>query len=100
MCLPLRGYDTARGHADNPDSAPQPILSTFDPAKTTIAIVGVEVSRAGEGTGKAAERRASKIMRGDAFEMTMTLAAGRRDATIRTCDLGVDYVRFNSDYSS
>ena len=74
--------------------------ATFDPSKTTIAIDGVEVSRAGEGTGRAAERRASKIMRGDAFEITMTLGAGTHDATIRTCDLGVDYVRFNSDYSS
>jgi N-acetylglutamate synthase/N-acetylornithine aminotransferase len=39
-------------------------------------------------------------MRRDAFEITMTLGAGRHDATIRTCDLGVDYVRFNSGYSS
>ena len=39
-------------------------------------------------------------MRGKEFEIAMTLGAGKHEATILTCDLGVDYVKFNSDYSS
>jgi len=74
--------------------------ASFDPARTTIAIGGVTVAKGGLGTGKVAERRASRAMRGKDFDITMTLGAGKHAATILTCDLGVDYVRFNSDYSS
>ncbi len=74
--------------------------ASFDPARTTIEIGGIVVAKAGETTGKAAERRASKAMRGKEFDIAMTLGAGQHAATILTCDLGVDYVRFNSDYSS
>ena len=74
--------------------------ASFDQLRTTIAIGGVMVAKAGESTGKAAERKANKIMRGKEFEIMMTLGAGKHEATVTTCDLGIAYVKFNSDYSS
>jgi glutamate N-acetyltransferase / amino-acid N-acetyltransferase len=71
-----------------------------EPARTVVSIGGTVVARAGESAGKAAERRARRSTQKREFEIVVDLAAGRHEAAILTCDLGVDYVRFNSDYSS
>jgi len=34
------------------------------------------------------------------FTIDIDLGEGRERAAILTCDLGVDYVKFNSEYSS
>jgi N-acetylglutamate synthase/N-acetylornithine aminotransferase len=39
-------------------------------------------------------------MLGREFAIDVDLGAGRHAATIVGCDLGTDYVRFNSEYSS
>jgi glutamate N-acetyltransferase/amino-acid N-acetyltransferase len=72
----------------------------FRPERLAIAIGGVVVARAAEGTGEGAERRARRAMQGKDFTIDIDLGEGRERAEILTCDLGVDYVRFNSDYSS
>jgi glutamate N-acetyltransferase/amino-acid N-acetyltransferase len=72
----------------------------FRQERLVIAIGGVVVERAAEGTGKAAERRARRAMRGKDFTIDIDLGEGSERAEILTCDLGVDYVRFNSEYSS
>jgi glutamate N-acetyltransferase / amino-acid N-acetyltransferase len=74
--------------------------AVFRAERTAIRIGGIVVSRAGEGTGKGAERRARRAMLGREFAVDVELGAGRYAATILTCDLGTDYVRFNSEYSS
>ena len=72
----------------------------FRPEQTEIRIGGVVVSRRAAGAGKAAERRARRAMQGRELEIVVDLGAGGEEAAILTCDLGVDYVRFNSDYTS
>jgi glutamate N-acetyltransferase / amino-acid N-acetyltransferase len=72
----------------------------FRPERTVIAIGGVVVARAAEGTGKTAERRARRAMQRKDFTIDIDLGEGRERAAILTCDLGVDYVKFNSEYSS
>lgn len=72
----------------------------FRPERTVIAIGGVVVARAAEGTGKTAERRARRAMQREDFTIDIDLGEGRERAAILTCDLGVDYVKFNSEYSS
>jgi glutamate N-acetyltransferase/amino-acid N-acetyltransferase len=72
----------------------------FRPERTTIAIGGIVVARKAEGAGQAAERRARRAMQRTEFTIEVALDAGRESASILTCDLGVDYVRFNSAYSS
>jgi glutamate N-acetyltransferase / amino-acid N-acetyltransferase len=72
----------------------------FRPERTTIAIGGIVVARKAEGAGRAAERRARRAMQRTEFTIEVDLDAGRESASILTCDLGLDYVRFNSDYSS
>jgi len=72
----------------------------FRPERTTIRIGGVVVARKAEGTGTGAERRARRAMQRPEFEIDCDLGAGRNRASILTCDLGVKYVKFNSDYSS
>jgi glutamate N-acetyltransferase/amino-acid N-acetyltransferase len=74
--------------------------AVFRPERTVVRIGGVVVARAGEGTGKGAERRARRAMQGREFAIDVELGAGRHEAAILTCDLGTDYVRFNSEYSS
>ena len=72
----------------------------FRPERTVIAIGGVVVARAAEGTGKTAERHARRAMQRKDFTIDIDLGEGREQAAILTCDLGVDYVKFNSEYSS
>jgi glutamate N-acetyltransferase/amino-acid N-acetyltransferase len=72
----------------------------FRPERTVVRIGGVIVSRAAAGVGRTAERRARRAMLGREFAIDVDLGAGRHEATIVACDLGTDYVRFNSEYSS
>jgi len=74
--------------------------ASFRPERTIIRIGGIAVARAGRPTGKAAERRARAVMKGREFTIEVDLGAGRDRASVLTCDLGVDYVKFNSAYTS
>jgi glutamate N-acetyltransferase/amino-acid N-acetyltransferase len=72
----------------------------FRPERTIIRIGGIVVARAGRPTGKAFERRARAVMKGREFTIDLELGAGRERGSVLTCDLGVDYVKFNSAYTS
>jgi glutamate N-acetyltransferase/amino-acid N-acetyltransferase len=72
----------------------------FRPERVKIRIGGALVAERSTGTGKGAEHRARRAMLGEEFAIEIDLGAGRHAATILTSDLGVDYVRFNSEYSS
>jgi glutamate N-acetyltransferase/amino-acid N-acetyltransferase len=72
----------------------------FRPERTIIRIGGIVVARAGRPTGETAERRARAAMKGREFTIEVELGAGRDRASMLTCDLGVDYVKFNSAYTS
>ncbi len=72
----------------------------FRAEDTVIRVGGVVVSRKGEGAGAAAEKRAHRAMLARELEIEADLGAGREESAILTCDLGVEYVKFNSEYSS
>jgi glutamate N-acetyltransferase/amino-acid N-acetyltransferase len=72
----------------------------FRPERTIIRIGGVVVARGGRPTGKTSERKARVAMKGREFTIDLDLGAGRDRASMLTCDLGVDYVKFNSAYTS
>jgi glutamate N-acetyltransferase/amino-acid N-acetyltransferase len=74
--------------------------ANFRPERTIIRIGGIVVARAARPSGKAAERRARAVMKGREFTIEVDLGAGRDRASMLTCDLGVDYVKFNSAYTS
>ena len=54
----------------------------------------------GRWLGVAAEAAARRVMRGDAWEMTIDLGAGRGTWEVLTGDLTEDYIRINADYRS
>ncbi|MGH7855827.1 MAG: bifunctional ornithine acetyltransferase/N-acetylglutamate synthase, partial [Candidatus Binatia bacterium] len=70
------------------------------PERMEVRIGGVRVARGDAPAGKAAERRARRVMKGREFAVDVDLGLGRHEASVLTCDLGVEYVRFNSEYSS
>jgi glutamate N-acetyltransferase/amino-acid N-acetyltransferase len=72
----------------------------FRPERTVSRVGGVVVSRAGDPAGEAATRKARRAMAAAEFEIAVELGAGRGQAMMLTCDLGVDYVKFNSAYTS
>ncbi len=60
----------------------------------------VSLLKLGRWLGLAAEGAARRVMRGDAWEMTIDLGAGRGTAEVLTGDLTEEYIRINADYRS
>lgn len=73
---------------------------SFDPEKVTLTINDTLIYEAGMPVGYD-EKHVSESMR-DSFEVRLELAFGEGDASIRfwASDLTVEYVNFNSDYST
>ena len=74
--------------------------SSLRAERSEIRIGGVTVMRKGISTGKAAEARARRAMRREAFSIEIDLGVGKSGAVMWTSDLNARYVRFNSEYSS
>lgn len=72
----------------------------FDQNLVAIDVDDVSLVRNGSIVSDEAGRMARKVMRGDAFKLTVTLGRGEGTATVVTTDLGEAYVRFNSAYTS
>ncbi len=70
----------------------------FDPEAVRLSIGDVVIAEKGRGTGKEAEKRASAIMAGAEFAITLETGSGRGSATIYTCDFSDEYVHINADY--
>ena len=68
--------------------------------RLVISIGDVVVARAAMPVGAAAERRARRAMKRPEFAVRIDLGLGRGEHAVLTCDLGMNYVRFNSEYSS
>ncbi len=73
---------------------------SLSPEKITLDVGAVPVVRRGVGLGKAAERRAQRVMRKGEFSVTVDLHRGSGEAVIWTCDLTERYVRINTSYRS
>lgn len=72
----------------------------FDLDKVQLAIGGVPVFKKGSGLGPEAEANAREQMRAPEYTIRLQLGAGSAQAHYLLCDIGSEYVRFNSSYSS
>ncbi len=72
----------------------------FHPDRVSIAFDEVVVAEQGMGTGAEAEREAARVMRRDAFTLTVHLHDGTESAEVQTCDFSKEYIAINADYRS
>lgn len=68
----------------------------LDLDRLRIAVAGVPLAERGVRTGREAE--ATAAMAGDEVEISVDLGVGTETWEFLTCDMTVDYVRFNADY--
>ena len=68
--------------------------------KLDISIGDVPIGRNGISTGVAQEKQAAAVMRAPEFSLTIDLHLGRGESHVVTSDLSLEYVRFNSAYST
>ncbi len=72
---------------------------SFDPREVTVRCAGTTVCRAG--VGVPFDRAAvADAMRADEITIEIDLGGGDAHATVLTCDLSPDYVRFNAEYTT
>jgi glutamate N-acetyltransferase/amino-acid N-acetyltransferase len=72
----------------------------IDPERIDVFFDEVQMVRAGQGCGQAAEDRVTEVLRKAEFTVTIDLHLGSGSADMLTCDFSVDYVRINADYRS
>lgn len=72
----------------------------FDADKLEVDIDDVVLARTGTLVSEEAQRMARKVMRKDAFTLTVRVGGGSGTATVVTSDLTESYVRFNTAYTS
>lgn len=68
--------------------------------KLDIYIGDVPIGRKGISTGAVQEKEAATVMRESEFSLTIDLHLGRGTSHVITSDLSIEYVRFNSAYST
>ncbi len=72
----------------------------FHPDRVSIAFDEVVMAEQGMGAGPEAEREAARVMRKDAFTLTVHLNDGTESAEVQTCDFSKEYITINADYRS
>jgi glutamate N-acetyltransferase/amino-acid N-acetyltransferase len=72
----------------------------IDPERIDVLFDGVQMVKAGQGCGQAAEDQVTAVMRRPEFTVTIDLHLGAGAGSMLTCDFSVDYVRINADYRS
>lgn len=72
----------------------------FEPQKVDVYLDGVQVVRRGQEIVGRVERRAAAVVRQPEFTLAIHLHAGNAVAYRFTSDLSLDYVRFNSAYTT
>jgi glutamate N-acetyltransferase/amino-acid N-acetyltransferase len=72
----------------------------LDPERIDVRFDGVQMVKAGQGCGQAAEDQVTAVMRRPEFTVTIDLHMGAGADSMLTCDFSVDYVRINADYRS
>jgi glutamate N-acetyltransferase/amino-acid N-acetyltransferase len=70
------------------------------PETIDVSFDNVLLVRNTEYCGRESEAAATEVLKKDAFTVTIDLKLGDRSATVRTCDLSIDYVKINADYRS
>ncbi len=72
----------------------------FVPDKVSIYFDDVQMVKDGVSLGREAEKECTKILRQQAFTVTVDLQDGLEVAEVFTCDFSLDYVKINADYRS
>lgn len=70
----------------------------INPETIDIFVDSVPLVRNAQGCGEEAEKAATKILKKNAFTITVDLNLGSKTATVQTCDLSPDYVKINANY--
>jgi len=68
--------------------------------KAEVFYDGEWAFRRGEVADAAQLDRLAKVLKKDAFEVTVDLHLGKGESSIYTCDLSLDYVHINADYTT
>lgn len=74
--------------------------AVFDPAKIDVFVDDLQVVKRGVELTGSVEKQAHAKMKADEFTLAIDLRAGNSVAHRVTCDLSVEYVHFNSAYST
>jgi len=72
----------------------------LDPSRIDIFFNHAPMVKNGTGLGKAAERKAARVLKKPFFVLTIELHTGTASATAWTCDLSDEYIRINTAYRS
>jgi len=70
----------------------------INPETIDIFVDNVPLVRNTQGCGEEAEKAATRILKKNAFTITVDLNLGSKTATVHTCDLSTDYVKINANY--
>ena len=72
----------------------------LDPQRMDIFFDQVKMVQNGSGCGKAAEAKATEVLKQAEFTVTLDLHLGSGRASMLTCDFSLDYVKINANYRS
>ena len=72
----------------------------LDPDTIDVYFDDVLMVQNSVGCGKAAEDKATQVLKKSEFSVTIDLKMGNGNASVFTCDFSVDYVKINADYRS
>ena len=72
----------------------------IDPSRVNLQFGEVPMVRNGQGLGRVAEQKLTKVFRAKEFTILVDLAQGKAGAHMWTTDLSYEYVRINASYRS
>ncbi len=72
----------------------------IDPSRVSLQFGDVPMVRNGQGLGRVAEQKLTKVFRAKEFTILVDLAQGQAGAHMWTTDLSYEYVRINASYRS
>ncbi len=72
----------------------------IDPTRVSLQFGDVPMVRNGQGLGRFAERKLTKVFQAKEFTILVDLAQGKAGAHMWTTDLSYEYVRINASYRS
>lgn len=72
----------------------------IDPTRVSLQFGDVPMVRNGQGLGRVAERKLTKVFQAKEFTILVDLAQGKAGAHMWTTDLSYEYVRINASYRS
>ncbi len=70
----------------------------FDQSQVDVYIGKVKVVRRGVGRGRAAEKKAERLLGQGEVRITVDLSLGPAEVEVLTCDLSPEYISINADY--